>query len=382
MLGQVVWTGLAVGQERVIVVGDLHGSYEGLVTILDMTGLIDQDRHWSGGSTTLVQMGDIVDRGAQLRQTLDLLMQLQAEADAAGGRVTVLLGNHEVMDMLGVIREVHPQAWAGFADGQSEARRSQAFAEFKSFQARRARVVGGSPPVIDEQVEQQWLAAHPLGKVEYLEAFLPDGRYGRWLRQCPTIIRIGDTVLVHAGISPAIKGMSLDEINRQVVDELATFDEVRAQLAKLDLVQPTSSVHVLVANARGELQRLTLLGRRASPRQRQLRPLLQDLLEWESWFLADKSSPLWYPGPAFWDETEDAEEVAELLDSFAARHLVAAHIPSRDGCIRCRFSGRVLVVDTGIENRRYDGRVAALEIKDGRFTAIYPDRREVLVVAD
>jgi hypothetical protein len=381
MLG-LVWVGPVVGQERVVVVGDLHGSYAGLVSILSMTGLVDQDRHWSGGEATLVQMGDILDRGEQLRQTLDLLMQLQVEAEAAGGRVIVLLGNHEVMDMLGVIREVHPQAWATFADEQSARRRSEAYAEFKRFQISRARTIGGTPPVFSDEVEQQWMASFPLGKVEYMQAFLPDGRYGRWLRQCPTIIRIGGTVLVHAGISPEIKGISLDEINRQVADELATFDEARARMAKLDLVQPTSSVHVLVANAKGELQRLTLLGRNASPRERQLRPLLQDLMEWESWFLADKSSPLWYPGPAYWDETEDAEEVAELLDSFGAKHLVAAHIPSRDGRVRCRFGGRVIVVDTGIEHQRFAGREAALEISNGVFTAIYPDRREVLVEAD
>jgi hypothetical protein len=377
-----VWAGPGIAQDRVVVVGDLHGCYEGLVSILTMTGLVDQDRHWSGGEAKLVQMGDILDRGEQLRQTLDLLMQLQVEAEAAGGRVIVLLGNHEVMDMLGVIREVHPQAWTTFTDEQSARRRSEAFAEFKRFQLDRARAIGGVPPVLNDEVERQWLAAHPLGKVEYMNAFLPDGRYGRWLRQCPAIIRIGDTLLVHAGISPAVKGMSLEEINQQVADELATFDEARARLAKLDLVQPTSSVHVLVANARGELQRLTLMGRSASPRQRQLRQLLQDLVEWESWFLADKSSPLWYPGPAYWDETEDAEEVAELLDSFGAKHLVAAHIPSRDGLIRSRFGGRVIVIDTGIEHQRYQGREAALEISNGVFTAVYPDRREVLVTAD
>lgn len=374
--------GPAVAQERVVVVGDLHGSYQGLASILDMTGLVDQDRHWSGGEATLVQLGDILDRGSQVRQTLDLLMQLQVEAEAAGGRVVVLLGNHEVMDLLGVIREVHPQAWATFVDEQSVQRRSEAFAEFKRFQVDRARAIGGAPPGLDDEVEQQWLAAHPLGKVEYMEAFLPDGRYGRWLRQCPTMTRIGDTILVHAGISSTVKGMSLDEINRQVADELATFDEARARMAKLGLVQPTSSVHVLVANARGELQRLTLMGRRASPRQRQLRQLLQDLVEWESWFLADRSSPLWYPGPAYWDETEDAKEVAELLDSFNARHLVAAHIPSRSGRVRCRFSGRVIVIDTGIEDQRHQGREAALEISNGVFTAVYPDRCEVLVTAD
>jgi hypothetical protein len=322
-------------------------------------------------------MGDILDRGGWVRDVLDLLMRLQDEAGAAGGQVIVLLGNHEIMDLLGVIREIHPEAWASFADEQSEQRRAAALQDFKRFQLARARSLGIQPPEIGDEMAEQWLASYPLGKIEYMEAFLPGGTYGRWLRQCPTIVRIGDTVLVHAGLSPALKGMSLEQINRRVWDELAAFDDIRWQMVEHHLVQPTSSVHLMVNTARPVLERMA--HQQQQPRQLQrLHQALEKLLGWESWFLADRNGPLWYPGPAIWDEAEDRQEVAELLDSFAARYLVAAHIPSRDGRIRSRFGARVLVIDTGIEHHRYQGREAALEIQGGVVTAIYPHARVVL----
>ena len=49
--------------DRVVAIGDVHGEYDGLVSILQRTGLIDAETHWIGGDTTLVQTGDLFDRG-------------------------------------------------------------------------------------------------------------------------------------------------------------------------------------------------------------------------------------------------------------------------------------------------------------------------------
>ena len=70
--------------------------------------------------TILVQTGDIFDRGAKVREALDLLMRLEDEAKRAGGRVEFLLGNHEVMNLLHEFRDVSPAAYASFADARSE----------------------------------------------------------------------------------------------------------------------------------------------------------------------------------------------------------------------------------------------------------------------
>ena len=47
------------------------------------------------------------------------LQRLQREAARAGGRVVVLVGNHEAMNVTGDLRYVHPGEYAAFADRDS-----------------------------------------------------------------------------------------------------------------------------------------------------------------------------------------------------------------------------------------------------------------------
>ena len=49
---------------RVVAIGDIHGSLDGVTAILRSTGLTGSDGRWTGGATTFVQTGDVTDRGA------------------------------------------------------------------------------------------------------------------------------------------------------------------------------------------------------------------------------------------------------------------------------------------------------------------------------
>lgn len=69
--------------ERLIVIGDVHGSYDQLVRLIDSP--YTDDRH-------IVFVGDLIDRGPQSKKVLDVAVQLAAEW-AQG--VTLLRGNHE-----------------------------------------------------------------------------------------------------------------------------------------------------------------------------------------------------------------------------------------------------------------------------------------------
>ena len=103
--------------ERIVAIGDIHGNYDGFVSILQRAGLVDDDVHWIGGDTTFVQTGDIFDRGLEVFEVLGLLKRLEKEAAAAGGEVIVLLGNHEGMNLVGFFRDVRvfhepsPRGW-------------------------------------------------------------------------------------------------------------------------------------------------------------------------------------------------------------------------------------------------------------------------------
>src|SRR5260370_33450046 len=67
--GPGIWSGV----ERIVAVGDVHGDYDQLVAVLKSAGLIDEQGNWSGGSTHLVQNGDVLDPGRHSRKALDRL---------------------------------------------------------------------------------------------------------------------------------------------------------------------------------------------------------------------------------------------------------------------------------------------------------------------
>src|SRR3979490_1432532 len=108
--------------ESVVAIADVHNDFDDFVAILRHTGLIDKQNHWTGGKTTFVQVGDLLDRGPKPREVMDLMMALEKEAVQAGGRVVGLLGNHEVMNIMGDLRYVTPANYASFADSNSENR--------------------------------------------------------------------------------------------------------------------------------------------------------------------------------------------------------------------------------------------------------------------
>ena len=60
--------------DRIVAVGDVHGNYDGLVSVLRETALIDDTNRWIGGSTLLVQVGDLLDRDVHHREIMDLMM--------------------------------------------------------------------------------------------------------------------------------------------------------------------------------------------------------------------------------------------------------------------------------------------------------------------
>ena len=89
-----------------------------------MAGLLDRSAHWAGGRGVFVQVGDILDRGVETRPVLDLLMRLEKEARPAGGRVIVLLGNHDVMNILGDLSAVQPAEYEEWKEPDTPASRT------------------------------------------------------------------------------------------------------------------------------------------------------------------------------------------------------------------------------------------------------------------
>jgi hypothetical protein len=349
-----------VAGERIVAIGDIHGNYDGFVSILQRAGLVDDDVHWIGGDTTFVQTGDIFDRGLEVFEVLDLLMRLQEEAAAAGGEVIVLLGNHEGMNLVGFFRDVNPDLYAKMVDKKSEKRRKQAYKSFKKYwRAEAEKILEREVLEVPEEIKEQWMAAIPPGWLEYKAALGPGTHYGSWLRRRPVAVVIDEVLFVHAGIGPLLEGFSVDEINAKVVQELEIYDRLREVMIKEKLVPTTA-----------ELASLTNVYLEMDPKD----PKYAELAAAEDWFVFSEHGPLWFRGAARWDEELETEHMAELLAGVGAKRMVGGHTVQGEGRIEVRFGGRVFLIDTGMLSSVYTGgRPSALVIENGVFTAVYTD---------
>ncbi len=170
--------------KRMIVIGDIHGSWDSLIKCLTVSGVIKEKSQkkgswsWCGGKTHVIQIGDLLDRGGRgstqgdeksEHKIVKFLLKLQKKAVKKQGKVHLLLGNHEIMNVMGDFRYVSPMGLTDF-DGERK------------------------------------------------KMLKPGGDMSKDLA-CNThsVLKIGSWVFSHAGILPKISGKyNIDEINKIV----------------------------------------------------------------------------------------------------------------------------------------------------------------------
>ena len=372
---------------RVVAIGDIHGSIDGLNTILRTAGLAD-GRVWTGGNVTLVQTGDFTDRGTGVRAVMDLLMALEPQAAADGGRVRVVLGNHEAMNLVGETRDVTPAIFATFADDKSEARREEGWRDYEKFTAARAAKLGAA--AAKPLAREAWMTAHPPGFFEYREAFGPEGTYGKWLRGLPAAAHIDGSIFMHGGIHPDTAPDSIEDISKQVARELRNFDDYNRHLVSRSVILPFFTLQEIFDAVQAEARAITAAqtaaknGESASLAQSQILSdidrkhveVLQGVGRIGTWAVLNPNGPLWFRGYATWPSPGNAPEVTKLLKKYNARRFVVGHTIPATMRITPRFDRRIFLIDTGMLSTHYKGgRPSALEIDGDRVTAIYPDGR-------
>jgi len=314
-------------RSRIVAVGDVHGAYDNFVSVLRMAGLVDEKARWIGGETVLVQTGDLLDRGTEARRVLDLLMRLEKEAKKSRGRVVALLGNHEVMNMLGDLRYVNPEEYERYKTPRSEEVREQFWQGILKRRREQARAAGET---LDEgALRSSFEKEAPLGFVERTLAFSARSDYGEWLRERNPVAKVGDVVFLHGGLTPEVAALGCRAINERVRREITDdFDATRKE--------------PLATLAAGE------------------------------------NGPLWYRGLAQEDEAIFEPALQRILKAMEARAIVVGHTVTVTGRIQQRFGGRVVMIDAGM-TEAYGGHLAALEIDPGdRMAALYPAGREGL----
>jgi hypothetical protein len=364
-----------------VAIGDIHGDFEAFRGVLRDAGIIDAGGRWMASNTTLVQVGDFTDRGPGVRAVMDFLIDLEPQAMKAGGRIAVLLGNHEVMNLVGDWRYVTPAIYETFSDAGSPQRREQAYQAYVRLCSARLAQLGRLIPGISQPAaKDEWMAAHPLGFVEYHEAFGPRGRYGRWLRTKPVVLQIGDTVFLHAGINPDRAPRTLEEINKDAQAEIRRFDDIRRRMVDRRLILPFFTSSEILMTAQLELQ----VAAAAQDPSVNPDPLgLRALETIGDWSIIHPDGPLWFRGFATWPPDAGSNQIPNLLQRYNVSHFVVGHTIPEPKRITPRFSGAVFLIDTGMSSSYVkDGMASALEIRDGRFTAIYGNERVPLLVGD
>lgn len=357
---------------RIVVVGDIHGAGPGLAQILQAAGLIDGKQQWIGGTARLVQTGDILDRGADVRAALDLLMRLEGDARKAGGRIDVLFGNHEGMNVLHDFRDVSADAMGKFADNKSDERLRKAFESHTAI----AKRVGNTLN------RDEWMKTHPRGYPEYVEAFGPSGTYGRWIRARKAVLQIGDTIFMHAGLNPD-RTQTVDEINEAVAQDVKGWDDLVAALERTRRANSNFTLQEVINAAQVEIGKIATAQKTGEAIEDYVTPdfirRLQFLMNFEKLTLVDSDGPLWYRGLATMPDDQQAT-VDALLRRYNAKRIVIGHTPQLPaGKIRTRFGGLVALIDTGMLTSYFKGgQPSALEIQDGKLTAIYLSGREPL----
>ncbi|HXJ03881.1 MAG TPA: metallophosphoesterase [Candidatus Acidoferrum sp.] len=362
-----------------VAIGDVHGDFDDFCSILQRVGLIDEQRHWAGGNATLLQLGDLIDRGPKPREVLDLILSLDEQSAKAGGHVVALLGNHEMMNLMGDLRYVTVGNYASFVDSESENRRQTAFQKYLEWRKAHPQLLAElNQPVLPE-TEAEWMTRHPPGFIEHRAAFGPSGIYGKWLRQRLALIKIGGVIFLHGGINPDLTSVGLDEINNRIRGELNQYDEARQYLADENVFLPFFTLQEAVAVAQAELIAERKQGVKSND-TRQAR--IEQFLALGGWLSVREDGPLWYRGYDQWSEEEGAPKVEKILAAYNATNLVVAHTVQKTARIRLGFGGRILFIDTGMLSSYYHGgKPSALEInEDGKFTAVYLDQQVALPV--
>jgi len=339
--------------DRVVAVSDVHGAHEALTRTLRNAGVIDAGLAWSGGQTHLVLTGDMLDRGADSRKVMDLMMRLETEAAEAGGQVHVLLGNHELMNLTGDLRYVAAAEYEAFAAEEVAADRERAFQRYLA-----ARPDAPDPEALRREFDKR----APAGYFGHRRAFSAEGRYGKWLLEKPLLIVINDTAFVHGGLSPMVADLGLDGVNRELKTQVSRYAQQLEAVIDAGLIDATENFF-----RHGEVLKALLPD---PQRPAELQQAIDDVISLNSGSVHDTASPLWYRGNVGCSALTETDRLKAALSAVGAERVVIGHTPTVSRRVLQRLDGRVVEIDTGMLKAAYGGSGNALVIEGNGLSVV------------
>jgi len=344
------------GVDRIVAVSDVHGAYDALVETLQEAEVIDDDLSWSTGKTHFVITGDLLDRGPDSRQVMDLVIRLEHEALLAGGRVHQLLGNHEVMNLIGDLRYVADEEYAAFLDMETPEDREFWFRHYKR-----------SRPVDSDEAAVRWEFDEkaPPGFFGQRRAFRSDGDYGKWLLDKPFMVVINDTVFVHGGLPPYAARYGLIGTNASLKKALRGYVAEREYLQSRLVLGPTDRFKAVP-------QLLVTKPKLGQPRSKAL-VSAQNVVNLGNSPLHGSEGPTWYRGTAACNSLLEGDRLSAALDKLDATRVVVGHTTTVTRRVQQRMNGRVVEIDTGMLKENYGGSGNALIIEGDKLSVVNQD---------
>jgi hypothetical protein len=274
--------------ERVVVIGDIHADLAAAHEAFELGGAIDDKANWIGGELVVVQLGDFIGRSYEDREVLDFILDIREKAARGGGTVHVLIGNHEIFGARIELRWVDDAAYAAFE---------------------------GIP---DLDLDNPRVTDLPENRRARAAALMPGGHYARQLAEFPVVLRLGDTIFVHGGVTPHWARFGVERIN----------SEIRRWFAG-ESGQPSSAMGTDAGN-------------------------FDDIVVMSRHFSRDVSE-------------DDCAMLEESLAILEAQRMIVAHSVLDEISAHC--NERVWAIDVGM-SRYYGGTVQVLEIVDGETVSI------------
>jgi hypothetical protein len=345
------------GVPKVVAIADVHGAYDAMVEAMQAAGVIDEQLAWVAGNAHLVIVGDLLDRGPDSRPAMDLLMQLESAAEAAGGMVHVLVGNHEVMNLVGDLRYVSTSEYAAFADEETAEERERWFQDYVRLRAPADQTPEGLATLFRQKF--------PAGFFAHRRAFASDGKYGAWLLSKPAIVVINGTAFVHGGLSPMIEEIGLEGVNGKLIGEMGEYMRHAEALFAAGVLLPTDNFHDHPALLARYMPALDTTA--------EVLQSIETVKRLNASRLHDLEGPLWYRGNVVCSELIEADKLAGALEAIGATRVVIGHTPTPGRQVLERLDGQIIEIDTGMLNNYYGGSANALVIDAAGVSAVNQD---------
>jgi hypothetical protein len=301
-------TNVDLAGRRLVAIGDVHGDFKQTMRALELGKVMDADGRWVGGTTVLVQVGDILDRGDNELAIMRKFASLAKQARKEGGDVLVVHGNHEIMNVLGDFRYATKGAYAECAR-YAEAKRQKLVEKLGE---ENAPPLPETPEDVNPETYRGVLARRDL--------FLPGGEMAMRMAKNPTVLQVGDTVFAHAGIDMRVVEYGFQALN----------DDVAAWMAGVKKTPPN-----MVLEEKGVVWTREYGG-------------------------ADAGVTA---------EASACRRLGEALDAVGAKRLVVGHTPQQGG-VSSGCSGRLWRSDVGVSRGIYGAKPQVIEIVNGRVRVL------------